>query len=71
MFRPIKVLKVGSSLGIVLPVEICEELNIHRGEFFAVRVTDVQTIFLRRINSVEFGDIGPVRDKNLPVIKHD
>ncbi len=41
MVRPVKVRKVGASLGIVLPKELLAELGLGKGdELYAVRNTD-------------------------------
>ena len=68
--RPVKIIRIGSSLALVLPVGVCRDLKINRGDFLNLRVADGNTIFISKIKVVNAEDTGELKDNSLPTIKN-
>lgn len=61
----VKVLKIGSSLGVVIPTAILKVLEIERGDQMAFAVYHEGTITLRKLSRDEILQLKP------PIIKHE
>lgn len=68
--RVVKVIRVGTSLAVVLPANLCRELNIARGSRFVIQVADEATLLLIKAKVVNAEDTGLQNDPALPTIKN-
>jgi len=50
-----KIIKVGDSLGLIIPAVVCRDLDIDRGDFFEIAVYDRDVLFARRVKVVPQG----------------
>ena len=71
MSQPVKIIRIGKSLGLIIPVSVCRELSIHRGDYFDLVIGDKNTMVAQRIKIVAQGEFGEGRDSSLPVIKQN
>jgi antitoxin component of MazEF toxin-antitoxin module len=65
-----KVYRLTDGLGLRIPNEVCNDMVIHRGEFFRIEVINKDTLILTRVIFVPAATIGETRDNNLPVIQN-
>ena len=68
--RVAKIIRVGTSLAIVLPAGLCRELGILRGSLFEIMVNDANRIMLTKIRVVSEEDFGEPSDLSVPIIKN-
>ena len=54
---PSKIIKVGNSLAIVIPAQICRDLEIRRGDFLEITVGSRYEIILQKIKVVREGEL--------------
>lgn len=58
-----KIIKVGTSVGIVIPVEILSGLKWQRGDFVIFGFAGTEQVFIKRLTDVEISNLKP---KELP-----
>ena len=51
--KPIKVIRVGRNLAIILPAQVCRDLEIYRGQFLVMRIWSEKAIILQRLETVD------------------
>lgn len=54
-----KVIKIGSSLGVVLPVEVCRGLCIERGDSVAFAVYETDSVMIRKLSRADLEAMKP------------
>ena len=50
--KPIKVIRVGINLAIILPAQVCRDLEIYRGQFLVMRIWSERVIVLEKLETV-------------------
>ena len=70
MRPPIKIIRVGTGLGIIIPAIILRGLEIRRGDYFSMVIGDQRSIIMQRVKVVPEGELGEARDNSLPVVKN-
>ena len=68
---PVRVIKVGDSLALIIPAPVCRDLKIRRGDFFDLLIGDSETIVARRLKVVAEDKFEGARDSDLPIINHE
>lgn len=71
MRRFVKVIRVGTSLALCIPAQVCRDLVIRRGEYFDLLISDRDTMVARRIKIAPEGVFGEARDINIPIQKDE
>ena len=66
-----RIIRVGHSLALIIPASVCRDLDIRRGEYFDLLISDRSKIVARRLKIIAFGEFGEERDSSLPVIKDE
>lgn len=54
-----RVIKVGSSLGVVLPVAVCRTLGIARGDLVSFGVFEENTVVIRKVTPEQLKQLAP------------
>ena len=70
-FRPVKVIRIGSGNGVLIPAAVCRDLLIHRGDYLNFWVASGDMFFCRKIEVVNKDDIGEHRNPAYPIIQND
>lgn len=68
--RIAKIIRVGTSLAIVLPAGLCRELNIIRGTLFGIIVNTPDILSLHKVKVVDENNTGELKDNSVPMIKN-
>ena len=71
MHEPQKIIKVGNSLALVISAQVCRDLNIRRGDYFDLFISDRNIMVARRLKILAEGEFGEARDFSVPVIKQN
>lgn len=53
------VLKIGNSLGVILPVDVCRGLGIARGDQVSFAVFEENTVMVRKLTAEELQSLKP------------
>ena len=69
--RPVKIMRVGSSLCLVIRAGIARELGINRGDYFDLRIGDPDTMVARRLKVVDANNFEEARDKEIEILKNE
>ena len=64
-----KLEKRGTSMGVVLPPEVLDALAWERGDYLQIRMTDLGSLVLTRIDPLEISDRARGKLEPLPIIK--
>ena len=70
MPRPVRIIRIGDCTGFIIPAQVCRDLNIRRGDYFDLVISDLNTMVVQRLKIVREGEFGEARDNKLPIIKH-
>lgn len=54
-----RVIKVGSSLAVTLPVEVCRALGIERGDAVTLGIFEENTVVIRRLTDADLKLLRP------------
>lgn len=55
-----RVLKIGTSLGVVVPAEICRALNIQRGDYVVFGVYSESSVCIKKVSPDELRKMHPL-----------
>ena len=71
MRNPCKIIKVGDSLALIIPAQVCRDLEIRRGDYFELTIRDRDLMVARRLKILTEENFGEARETNLPIVHHD
>lgn len=69
--RPIKIIKVGSSLAIILPAPICRDLGINRGDYFDLAIGGPDIVVIQKIDITRQGEFKVINEDDSVENDHD
>ena len=71
MRDPIKVIQVGNSFALIIPVAVCRDLGIARGDFFNILVPDKNVIVFERAVIVREGEPTQPSGDKVPIVNNE